>query len=108
MADAVSCACGSAATPWPSRQTNDADRPHHASAAGPDRATCQRGRPAGSRGGGAASVTFDSITNRGEYFADHFFDTMLQGTLKKLRTRWDDAEGKGESTPRTRLRSMSR
>ncbi|HRB05377.1 MAG TPA: hypothetical protein PLP26_18525, partial [Ilumatobacteraceae bacterium] len=53
-------------------------------------------------------MTFDSITNRGEYFSDHYLDTMLQAGLKKLRTRWDDAEGKGDATPRTRLRGMSR
>lgn len=53
-------------------------------------------------------MTLDSIINRGEYFSDHYLDTMLQADLKKLRSRWDAAEGKDHSTPRTRLRGMSK
>ncbi len=53
-------------------------------------------------------MTFDSIINRGEYFSDHFLDSMLQSSLKQLRTRWDTAEGRGEPTARTRLRGMGK
>ena len=53
-------------------------------------------------------MTFDSIINRGEYFSDHYLDTMLQASLKTLRARWDETEGRGDPTPRTRLRGMSR
>ena len=53
-------------------------------------------------------MTFDSIINRGEYFSDHYLDTLLQASLKTLRSRWDAAEGKDQLTPRTRLRGMSR
>lgn len=53
-------------------------------------------------------MSFDSIVNRGEYFSDHFFDTLLQTNLKALRTAWDAAEGKGDSTSRSRLRAINR
>lgn len=51
-------------------------------------------------------MIFDSITNRGEYFSDHYFDTMLQANLKQLRGRWDDAEGKGDATADTPARNQ--
>ncbi len=46
---------------------------------------------------------FDSITNRGEYFSEHYLDSVITGDLRALRKRWNEAEGKGEVTPRSGL-----
>lgn len=53
-------------------------------------------------------MTFASITNRGEFFSNHYLDTILSRDLGDLRERWDAAEGKGEDTPRSRLRGLGR
>lgn len=48
---------------------------------------------------------FDSITNRAEFFSDHYLNARLGADLKDLRDAWDAAEGKGEPTARAGLRS---
>lgn len=48
---------------------------------------------------------FDSITNRAEFFSDHYLNARLGADLKDLRDAWDAAEGKGELTARVGLRS---
>jgi hypothetical protein len=48
---------------------------------------------------------FDSITNRAEFFSDHYLNARLGADLKDLREAWDTAEGKGEPTARAGLRS---
>ncbi len=47
----------------------------------------------------------DSITNRAEFFSDHYLNARLGADLKDLREDWDEAEGKGEHTARLGLRS---
>lgn len=48
---------------------------------------------------------FDSITNRAEFFSDHYLNARLGADLGDLRAAWDAAEGKGEPTARAGLRS---
>ncbi len=48
---------------------------------------------------------FDSITNRAEFFSDHYLNARLGADLKDLRDAWDTAEGRGEPTARGGLRS---
>ena len=48
---------------------------------------------------------FDSITNRAEFFSDHYLNARLGADLKDLRDAWDTAEGRGEPTARAGLRS---
>ncbi|HVX19128.1 MAG TPA: hypothetical protein VHA73_13945 [Acidimicrobiales bacterium] len=52
-------------------------------------------------------MIFDSITNRGEFFSDHYLDALIGNDLAGLRKRWDDEEGRGQSTARTRVRSLA-
>lgn len=47
-----------------------------------------------------------SIANRG-YFSDYFLSYRLDAGLADLYKRWDEAEKKGDPTPRTRVRSLS-
>ena len=49
-------------------------------------------------------MTFDSITNRAEFFSDHYLDARLATDLSQLRERWDSAEGHSRSTARSGLR----
>ena len=53
-------------------------------------------------------MTHPSITNRGEFFSNHYLDTILTKDLTDLRARWDSAEGRSEDTARTRLRGLGR
>lgn len=48
---------------------------------------------------------FDSITNRAEFFSDHYLNARLGADLGDLRAAWDTAEGKGEPTARAGLRT---
>ena len=50
---------------------------------------------------------FDSITNRAEFFSDHYLNARLATDLKDLRAAWDVAEGQDRPTARTRLRSAA-
>lgn len=50
----------------------------------------------------------DSITNRAEFFSDHYLNARLGADLKDLRDAWDTAEGRGEPTARLGLRSAPR
>ncbi|WP_395155596.1 Eco57I restriction-modification methylase domain-containing protein [Ilumatobacter sp.] len=49
-------------------------------------------------------MSFESITNRGEFFSNHYVDAVLAGDLGDLRSSWEDAEARGEATARSRLK----
>ncbi len=49
-------------------------------------------------------MTFSSITNRGEFFSNHYLDAVIGGDLGDLRKAWDEAEGKSEPSARSTLR----
>lgn len=49
---------------------------------------------------------FDSLTNRAEFFSDHYLDARLTTDLAGLRAAWSEAEGRGEHTARMGLRSL--
>ncbi len=49
-------------------------------------------------------MTFPSITNRGEFFSNHYLDAVIDGDLGDLRTAWDEAEGRSEPSARSALR----
>ncbi|MFI5929595.1 class I SAM-dependent DNA methyltransferase [Micromonospora sp. NPDC051543] len=55
-------------------------------------------------------MSFESLTNRGEYLSAHYLAEILPTTLKgsDLVKRWTAAEKNGEQTPRTLLRGMRR
>jgi hypothetical protein len=55
-------------------------------------------------------MSFESLTNRGEYLSAHYLAEILPTTLKgsDLFKRWTAAEKNGEQTVRTRLRGMRR
>jgi hypothetical protein len=53
-------------------------------------------------------VTFDSITNRAEFFSDHYLHARLAADLDDLRKSWDKAEGRGEATARSGLKGLRR
>ncbi|MGA4727708.1 class I SAM-dependent DNA methyltransferase [Micromonospora taraxaci] len=54
-------------------------------------------------------MSFESLTNRGEYLSAHYLAEILPTTLKGgLLKQWAETEKSGESTPRTGLRSMRR
>ena len=53
-------------------------------------------------------MTFDSLTNRAEFFSDHYLEARLATDLNELRQAWDTAEGRGQPTARTGLRSLGR
>jgi hypothetical protein len=52
-------------------------------------------------------VTFPSITNRGEFFSNHYLDAVIGGDLGDLRKAWDEAEGKGEPSARSTLKGAA-
>ena len=47
-----------------------------------------------------------SIVNRG-YFSDYFLGYRLDDGLAELYKQWNEADKRGDSTPRTRVRSLS-
>jgi len=51
---------------------------------------------------------FDSITNRAEFFSDHYLNARLSADLGGLRAAWVTAEGKGEPTARSGLRTATK
>lgn len=51
-------------------------------------------------------MSFDSITNRGEFFSNHYLDAVISGDLGDLRRTWDDAEAAHKDTARSRLRRL--
>ncbi len=53
-------------------------------------------------------MTFDSITNRAEFFSDHYLDARLAADLSQLRGAWDIAEGHDQPTARAGLRGLGR
>ncbi|MFB9547358.1 class I SAM-dependent DNA methyltransferase, partial [Micromonospora sagamiensis] len=55
-------------------------------------------------------MSFESLTNRGEYLSAHYLAEILPTTLKgsELVKRWTAAEKNGEQTPRTGLRGLRR
>jgi len=50
-------------------------------------------------------MTFPSITNRGEFFSNHYLDAIIGGDLGDLRSRWEETENRGDSA-RSRLRRL--
>ena len=53
-------------------------------------------------------MSFPSIINRGEFFSDHYLESVIASDLNDLRQRWE-AEEKGDvPTGRARIRGMSR
>ena len=49
-------------------------------------------------------MTYPSITNRGEFFSNHYLDAVVGGDLGDLRTAWDEAEDRSEPSARSSLR----
>ncbi len=52
-------------------------------------------------------MSFESITNRGEFFSNHYLDAIIGGDIGDLRKRWEEAEQHGDSA-RSRLRAAGR
>ncbi|MGC5053511.1 class I SAM-dependent DNA methyltransferase [Micromonospora sp. DT48] len=54
-------------------------------------------------------MSFESLTNRGEYLSAHYLAEILPTTVKGgLAKQWAEREKAGEQTPRTGLRGMRR
>ena len=56
-------------------------------------------------------MSYDSITNRGDYLSPHYLAEVLPRELKKqgsLRTRWAEREKAGQPTPVRGLRALRR
>ncbi|MFV2101637.1 class I SAM-dependent DNA methyltransferase [Micromonospora sp. LOL_024] len=54
-------------------------------------------------------MSFESLTNRGEYLSAHYLAEILPATVKGgLVKQWAEREKAGEGTPRTGLRGMRR
>lgn len=51
-------------------------------------------------------MTFESITNRGEFFSNHYLDAVIAGDLTDIRRRWDDTEARHLPSTRSRLRGL--
>jgi hypothetical protein len=51
-------------------------------------------------------MSFDSITNRQEYFSEHYLASVIQADLNDLRKSWKAAEGSGKETPRSGLKAL--
>ncbi len=49
-------------------------------------------------------MTFESLTNQGEFFSNHYLDEVIAGHLGDIRSVWDVAEDKGVPTSRSRLK----
>ena len=56
--------------------------------------------------GGPEASSLPAIVNEG-YFSDYFLAYRLDAGLGDLYKRWEAAERNGDSTPRTRVRSLS-
>ena len=57
----------------------------------------------------SARMSFESLTNRGEYLSAHYLAEILPTTLKGgLVKQWAEREKAGESTPRSGLRGLRR
>ena len=67
----------------------------------------RRGAVRANPAGEWARVTFPSITNRGEFFSNHYLDAVIGGDLGDLRKAWDEAEGKGEPSARSTLKGAA-
>ncbi len=54
-------------------------------------------------------MIFESITNRGEFFSNHYLDAVIGGDLGDLRATWKDDRGARRATPaRSRIMGMRR
>jgi AAA domain len=54
-------------------------------------------------------MSFESLTNRGEYLSAHYIEAVLPATLKTgLLKRWAEEEKDGRRTPRIELRALRR
>lgn len=54
-------------------------------------------------------MSFESLTNRGEYLSSHYLSEILPATLKKgLLAWWATDERAGRDTPRTGIRKLRR
>jgi hypothetical protein len=53
-------------------------------------------------------MSFDSITNRGEFFSNHYLDAIIGGDLGDLRRTWDEHEKAHQDTARSRLKALSK
>ncbi|WP_431879553.1 class I SAM-dependent DNA methyltransferase [Micromonospora marina] len=54
-------------------------------------------------------MSFEALTNRGEYFSAHYLAEILPTTLKGgLLKQWAEREKAGDQTPRTGLRGLRR
>lgn len=51
-------------------------------------------------------MSFPSITNRSEYFSEHYLEALVQGDLKDLRGHWETSEAANAATPRRALRGL--
>ena len=53
-------------------------------------------------------MSFPSIINRGEFFSNHYLDSVISSDLDELRRRWDAQERGDIRTGRARIKGMSR
>ena len=53
-------------------------------------------------------MSFPSIINRGEFFSNHYLDSVISSDLDDLRRRWDARERGDVPTGRARIKGMSR
>lgn len=51
-------------------------------------------------------MSFPSITNRSEYFSEHYLEALVQGDLKDLRAQWDVSESHDAATPRKAIKGL--
>jgi len=48
-------------------------------------------------------MPLDAITNRGEFFSNHYLAAIISTDIRSLRKVWEDQEGRDEPSPRSRL-----
>lgn len=53
-------------------------------------------------------MSYDSITNRGEFFSNHYLDAIIGGDLGDLRRRWEEEEKAHQETGRSRLKALAK
>ncbi len=53
-------------------------------------------------------MPLDAITNRGEFFSNHYLAAVISADINDVRKLWDEIEGRDEPSPRSRLRSGAR